>query len=120
MPYISNFWMGKYLTVPKGNRPRGTLAFGKIQEVHVYCKYLDLEPAIEYARTLLINLQPGIENDLPRVLVEIIESDWTEEHALAALAFHNPDFTHFTVHGPQVFDARIQGLYSEGWIIYLV
>lgn len=120
MPYISNFWTGRYLSVPKGNRPRSAVTFGKIQEVQVYCKYLDLNSAVEYAQILLINLQPGIENDQPRVLVETIEPDWNEDHALAAMAIHNPNFVEYTVHGPQAFDARIQKLYSEGWVLYLV
>lgn len=119
MPYVKNFWTGDYKIVSKGTRPRISVANGKIKEVHVYSKQLDFETAIDYTRTLLVNLQPGIENDRPEVLIETVNLNFSREDVLAALAFHNPNFSQYEVYGPQPFNARIRGEYNEGWIVYL-
>jgi len=120
MPYIKNFWSGDYNIVSKGIRPRISVSDGKIKEVHVYSKQLDFETAIDYTRTLLVNLPPGIENNRPKVLIETINLNFSQKDVLAALSFHNPNFSKYKVHGPQPFNARIRGEYNEGWIVYLI
>ena len=120
MPYVKNFWTGDHNIVSKGTRPRTAVSAGTIKEVHVYSKQLDFETAIDYTRTLLVNLQPGIENDRPKVLIETVNLNFSQQDVLAALAFHNPNFSQYQVYGPQPFDARIRGQYNEGLIVYLV